>query len=150
MTEKAQYITLQLGPDLLQKRQAGWEFFLRNPHENPLLTRPDFSAGEVLIEREPCVYTRDARFSDGLPFSGPTVPRRLCQTELGFTPHIRGKRPNVPCFAALQVRVAQSRFLFHSLCSEKQFGYPNYFSKPYKTGTKPKGKGVTMVDGQVA
>ena len=45
-------------------------------------------------------------------------------TGLSFTPHIRGKRSNV-------LRAAQSRFFFYSPCSEKQFGHPNYFSKPY-------------------
>ena len=43
---------------------------------------------------------------------GGGVGAALSDAGLGFTPHIRGKRPNV-------LRVAQPRFFFSSLCSEK-------------------------------
>ncbi len=68
-------------------------------------------------------------------------------TGLGFTPHIRGKRPNV-------LRAAQPRIFFSSPCSEKQFGCPNYFSKPYQTDELRAGRtreqGFTLIETMVA
>ena len=38
---------------------------------------------------------------------------------MGFPPRIRGKRPNVLCFAALHVRAAQPRMFFCSPRSKR-------------------------------
>nr|WP_255639108.1 HIT domain-containing protein [Deinococcus betulae] len=71
---------------LLATRQQEWAAHLAAPHQNPLTTRAEFAGGEVLLDNELCVYTQDARYAEGLPFSGLIVPRRPCETVFDLTP----------------------------------------------------------------
>ncbi|MVN87660.1 HIT domain-containing protein [Deinococcus sp. HMF7620] len=79
-------VTVTLDGTLLAARQQEWAAHLAAPHQNPLATRAEFAGGEVLLENELCVYTQDARYAEGLPFSGLIVPRRPCETVFDLTP----------------------------------------------------------------
>ncbi|WP_394650406.1 HIT family protein [uncultured Deinococcus sp.] len=79
-------VTLPLDGRLLPRREREWADWLARPHENPLTTRADFPGGEVVLENDLCIYTQDARYADGLPYSGLIVTRRPCQTVFDLTP----------------------------------------------------------------
>jgi diadenosine tetraphosphate (Ap4A) HIT family hydrolase len=78
-------VTLPLDGSLLPRREREWAGWLARPHENPLRTRADFASGEVVLENDLCVYTQDARYADGLPYSGLIVTRRPCETVFDLT-----------------------------------------------------------------
>ena len=78
-------VTLPLDGSLLPRREREWAGWLARPHENPLSTRADFASGEVVLENDLCVYTQDARYADGLPYSGLIVTRRPCETVFDLT-----------------------------------------------------------------
>lgn len=79
-------VSLELDGTLLGRRQQEWNTFLADPGRNPLSTRTDFAGGEVVLENELCVYTQDARYADGLPYSGLIVTKRLCESVFDLTP----------------------------------------------------------------
>lgn len=79
-------VTVTLDGSLLAKREAEWRSFLADPDRNPLSTRAEFAGGEVLLENDLCVYTQDARYADGLPFSGLIITKRPCETVFDLTP----------------------------------------------------------------
>ncbi|MFC4453047.1 GNAT family N-acetyltransferase [Deinococcus sonorensis] len=79
-------VTARLDGTLLEQREQEWQHWLAHPDENPLSTRADFTDGEVLLENDLCVYTQDARYSDGLPYAGLIVTRTPRQTVFDLTP----------------------------------------------------------------
>jgi len=79
-------VTVTLDGTLLKKREAEWAHWLENAAQNPLSTREEFTGGEVLLENDLCVYTQDARYSEGLPHSGLIVTKRPCETVFDLTP----------------------------------------------------------------
>ncbi|WP_425146659.1 GNAT family N-acetyltransferase [Deinococcus sp.] len=78
-------LTLELEATLLARRQAEWAHWRAHPDLNPLLSGPMLS-GEVSLKNDLCIYTQNAAFSDGLPYSGIIVTRRPCETVFDLTP----------------------------------------------------------------
>ena len=78
-------LTLELDDTLLARRQAEWAHWRAHPDLNPLLSGP-MLGGEVSLENDLCLYTQNAAFSDGLPYSGLIVTKRPCQTVFDLTP----------------------------------------------------------------
>ncbi|WP_424950953.1 GNAT family N-acetyltransferase [Deinococcus sp.] len=78
-------LTLELDGTLLGKRQVEWAHHLAHPDLNPLLSGP-MLGGEVSLENDLCVYSQNAAFSDGLPYSGLIVTKRPCRTVFDLTP----------------------------------------------------------------
>ncbi len=79
-------LTVPLDGTLLARRQQEWSSWLANPEQNPLSTRADFGAAEVLLENDLCVYVQDSRYSDGLKGAGYIVTRAARQTVFDLTP----------------------------------------------------------------
>lgn len=79
-------VTVTLDGTLLKKREAEWAHWLARPDENPLSTRADFVDGEMTLENALCVYSRDSRYSDDLPYSSIIVTKRPCATVFDLTP----------------------------------------------------------------
>lgn len=79
-------VIVKLDGTLLNKRAEEWAHWLAHPDENPLSARADFGGGEVVLENDLCIYTQDARYFDGLPYSGLIVTKRPCVTVFDLTP----------------------------------------------------------------
>ncbi len=79
-------LEVELGAPLLHRRQQEWDHWLAHPAENPLSTRADFGQAEVVLENDLCVYVQDARYAEGLPYSGYIVTRAPRQSVFDLTP----------------------------------------------------------------
>ena len=79
-------LVVELDGTLLARRQQEWDHWRASPAENPLSTRADFGAAEVLLENDLCVYVQDSRYGDGLPNAGFVVTKEVRQTVFDLTP----------------------------------------------------------------